>query len=125
MNYLNFFLLELDHHSNDILGCSFDMADEILKDKEMYRTFRLYVFNRVLSESLKSVGLKLRFINLTRSERRRVFTEEVCEKVYDHIFQMKEDGYLNDYIALDVIMSNMLGKLDCEIYLRDIQILNQ
>ena len=125
MYYLKFFLLELDRHSNSILGCPLDVADTVLDDKDMYRTFRLHVFNRVLSDSLKSVGLKLRFTNLTRNERQGVFTEETCKKVYDHIFQMKEDGMLNDYIALDIIMSNMLGKLDCEIYLRDTQILNQ
>lgn len=125
MRYLEYFMLDLDRHSQSILGCPFDIADEVLDDKDMLRTFRLHVFNRVLSDSLLSVGLKLRFTHLDRNARQSIFTEEACEKVYDHIFQMKEDGYLNDYIALDILMSGMLGKLDCEVYLRDMPILNQ
>ena len=125
MRYLDNFLFELDHHSKAILGCPFDIADEILDDKEMYSTFRLFVFNRVLSDALASVGLKLRFTHLDRNKRQTIFTEEICEKIYDHIYTSKEEGFLNDFIALDLLMSMMLRKLDCEIYLRGTRILNQ
>ena len=125
MKYLDEFLVELDHHSHAILGCPFDIADDILNDADVYRTFRLFVFNRVLSDALASVGLKLRFTHLDRNKRQTIFTEETCERVFDYIYTSKRDGLLNDFIALDLLMGNMLGKLDCEIYLRDIRILNQ
>ena len=125
MRYLDNFLFELDHHSKAILGCPFDIADEILDDKEMYSTFRLFVFNRVLSDALASVGLKLRFTHLDRNKRQTIFTEEACEKVFDYIDTEKGYGVLNDRIAIDILSNNMLGKLDCEIYLRGMLILNQ
>ena len=125
MKYLDNFFVDLDHHSHAILGCPFEIADDILNDDDVYRTFRLFVFNRVLSDALASVGLKLRFTHLDRNKRQTIFTEETCQKVYDHIFQEKAHGMLNDSIALGILMGNMLGKLDCEIYLRDIRILNQ
>ena len=125
MKYLDNFFVDLDHHSHAILGCPFEIADDVLNDDDVYRTFRLFVFNRVLSDALASVGLKLRFTHLDRNKRQTIFTEETCEIVYDHIYTSKGEGLLNDFIALDLLTGNMLGKLDCEIYLRDIRILNQ
>lgn len=125
MKYLNYFFVELDHHSNEILGCPFDIADTILDDQDVLRTFRLHVFNRVLSDALLTVGLKLRFTHLDRNKRQSIFTEETCEQIYDYIYSELAHGVLRDSIALSILMNNMLGKLDCKIYLRDIEILNQ
>ena len=126
MKYLDEFLVEVDYHSHAVLGCPFEIADDILNDEDVYRTFRLFVFNRVLSDALASVGLKLRFTHLDRNKRQTIFTEETCEKVYDHIYTSKREGLLNDFIALDLLLvSRLLGKLDCEIYLRGTEILNQ
>ena len=126
MEYLDNFFVGLDHHSHAILGCPFEIADDIINDDDVYRSFRLFVFNRVLSDALESVGLKLRFNHLDRNERQKIFTEETCEIVFDYIYTSKIEGLLNDFIALDLLLvSRLLGKLDCEIYLRGIRILNQ
>ena len=125
MEYLNSFLVELDDVSNSILGCPFDIADAILDDREMYMTFRGHVYNRVLSGALKSIGLSLKFTHLDRNSRQNIFTEECCEQVYDYIYTEKNDGRLNDYIAISLLTNGMLGKLDCKVYLRGIEILNQ
>lgn len=124
MEYLNNFLSELDFHSNAILGCPLDIADTVLDDDQMYHTLRLYVFNRVLADALKSIGLKLRFTHLDRNARQRIFTEETCEAVYDHIISAQVCGMLNDRIAIDLLSNNMLGKLDCKVYFKGIEIFN-
>ena len=126
MEYLDNFFVSLDHHSHAILGCPFEIADDIINDDDVYRSFRLFVFNRVLSDALESVGLKLRFTHLDRNKRQTIFTEETCKIVVDYIYTSKREGLLNDFIALDLLLvSRLLGKLDCEIYLRGIRILNQ
>ena len=103
-----------------------EIADDIINDDDVYRSFRLYVFNRVLSDALASVGLKLRFTHLDHHKRQTIFTEETCEIVFDHIYTSKREGLLNDFIALDILLvSRLLGKLDCEVYLRGTEILNQ
>lgn len=109
-------LVELDYESDKVLRCPFNISDEILQEPEIITSYRLYIYNRVLSNALRSVGLRLEFTHLTRSQRKNVFTEEACTKVFAYIYDSKKDGVLNSFIAMNILVSNMLGKLDCDIY---------
>lgn len=101
----------------EIIGCPLDIIDEVLKEREIINHYELYIRNCVLSETLKSIGLKLRFPQLEESKRKTIFTKQACFEHYSWIVSMKNEGYLNDYIAIKFLTEFENSWKDADVYL--------
>lgn len=111
--------------SEEVMGCPFDIIDEIIDDQVIVDHSRSYICNLVLSDMLKDIGLRLRFTHLSDSERKTLFTNECCEKVVNYIASCQAERFYNDRIAIDILSNDMLGKLDCKVYFKGVELFTE